>query len=74
MSNRNQSDGSLLALRLRAQTLTKQLEELQQLRDRVNRAEAKAVAGRRGKHLGRLVVDSSLTGKPHTPIPGSRPR
>jgi hypothetical protein len=37
----------LLALRLCAQTLTKQLEELQQLRDRVHRAEAKAVGARR---------------------------
>ena len=42
MSNRNQPDGGLLDLRLCAQTLAKQLEELQQLRDRVHRAEAKA--------------------------------
>jgi tRNA A37 methylthiotransferase MiaB len=57
-NNREQPDASLLDLRLSTQMLTKQLEELQQLRDRVNRAEARAVAGRRGKHLGRLYQTS----------------
>jgi len=46
VSNRTVASNRLLALRLCAQTLTKQLEELQQLRDQLRRAEAKAVGAR----------------------------
>jgi hypothetical protein len=58
MSNRNQDDGSLLDLCLRVQTLTKQLEELQQLRDRVHRAEAKAVGAWRRQRSWRSLQTS----------------
>jgi hypothetical protein len=61
-NNREQPDASLLDLRLSTQMLTKQLEELQQLRDRVNRAEVKAVGAWRrqrswrGRQTGRCPV------------------
>ena len=40
---RNRTHDRLLALCLRVETLTQQFEELQQLRDRVRRAEAKTI-------------------------------
>jgi hypothetical protein len=62
VSSRTEASNRLLALRLCAQALTKQLEELQQLRDRVNRAEVKAVGAWRrqrswrGRQTGRCPV------------------
>ena len=47
LSNPTEASDRLLALHLGAQTLIKQLEELEQLRDQLRRAEAKAVGARR---------------------------
>jgi hypothetical protein len=47
MRNRTQTYNRSLALRHCVETLTQQFEELQQLRDRVRRAEVKAICASR---------------------------
>jgi hypothetical protein len=60
MSNRIQAYDRSLALYIRVETLTQQLEELQRLRDRVQSAEAKAVCAWRYERRRRRTDRSFL--------------